>query len=57
MPDTARTILHGAATHSGILGTSSGALLRPCELDGLLGGVPMPAAAAATVMAWRLRQR
>jgi len=57
MPDTAQTILHGAATYSSVLGTSGSALLRPCKLDGLLGGVPMPAAAAAMVMAWRLRQK
>ena len=34
MAVTPRTLLHGAATHSGVPGISSGALVRPCGLDG-----------------------
>jgi len=50
MPDAALTLLHGTATYSHVPGTSSGALLWPCRLDGLPSGVPVTVAAAAMAM-------
>jgi len=49
---TPQTLLHGAAMHPHVHGTPGGTLLQPCGLDGSLGGVQVPAAMAATVMAW-----
>jgi len=52
MPDIDQTLLHGTATHSHAPKPSGGALLQPCGLDWLPGGVLVPVAAAATLMTW-----
>jgi len=55
IPDTTHTLLHGTATHFRAPKPSGGALLQPRRLDWLPGGVPVPVAAAAMLMAWQWR--
>jgi len=50
MPDAALTLLHGGAMYSCIPGTSGGALLQPCRLDGLPSSILVTVAAAAMAM-------